>query len=96
MKKDVLEYVRDNTELRATIAHLSAVIEEARAHCEVNIKFYYAVGMGDISAAYEGVLSILAKAELTSLRESLPLPREVALCPTCGMDHHDYEVGSGP
>jgi hypothetical protein len=54
--------------LQSRNEELSAVIEEARAHCEVNIKFYYAVGMGDISAAYEGALSILAKAELTSLR----------------------------
>src|ERR1035437_10116532 len=51
-----------NHELEAERDTLSAVIEEARAHCEVNMKFYYAVGMGDISAAYEGVLAVLAKA----------------------------------
>jgi hypothetical protein len=72
MKKDVLEYVRDNTELRATIAHLSAVIEEARAAIEVDNEGH----PNKVSLSIlDNVLAILAKAH-TSLRESLPLPRE--------------------
>ena len=60
MKKDVLEYVRDNTELRATIAHLSAVIEEATELAE-NLADRLSVP----AESFDDLLAILAKATPT-------------------------------